>query len=166
MYQIGKIINTHGIRGELKVQQITDFTELLHAGQSVYIIVDGEPSKYIIEQHRVHKHHHLIRFKDFQSIEEAEKLKGLQLYVKEDQLPELGENEFHYHEIIGCHMFTIDQDLIGQIVDILSPGANDVWVVQTEQGKEFLIPFIDDVIREIDIIKKKVIIDPMEGLLD
>lgn len=166
MYQIGKVINTHGIQGEVKVQQTTDFTELFHVGQSVYITIQGQVTELIIEQHRTHKHHHLLRFKGIQSIDDAEKLKKLELQIKEEQLPELDENQFHYHEIIGCQTYTMDRELIGEVVNILAPGANDVWVVKNKQGKEYLIPFINDVVKEVKPDEKCIIIDPMEGLLD
>lgn len=166
MYRIGKIINTHGLNGEVKVQQVTDFTELFNVGQLIYIDINGSETEFIIEQQRTHKHHHLIRFKGVESIEDAERLKGFNIKVKEEQLPNLEENQFHYHEIIGCHMYTMSGELVGEIVNILSPGANDVWVVKSDDGKEYLIPYIDDVVKNVNVSDKKVMIEPMEGLLE
>lgn len=166
MFRIGRIINTHGIDGELKVQQITDFTELFTSGQIVYIKLNNKVKELVIEKHRPHQHHHLIRFEGFESIDDVEHLKGLDLKIKEEQLPILGEREYHYNEIIDCIMYTTDNDEIGKVVNILSPGANDVWVVENDEGKEYLIPFIDDVVKTIDVDNKKVTIELMEGLLD
>lgn len=166
MYRIGKIINTHGINGEVKVQQITDFTELFARDQVVYIEQQGKLTEHMIEQHRIHKQHHLIRFQGYESINDVEHLKGLDLKIKEEQLPQLEENQFHYHEIIGCTMETVDGEKIGEIINILAPGANDVWVVKNNEGKEHLIPYIDDVVKKVDIENKIVIIELMEGLLD
>lgn len=166
MYRIGKIINTHGLKGEIKVQQTTDFEELFHAGKTVYIDINGVETEFLIEQQRTHKHHLLILFKHVDSLEEAEKLKGFNIKVKQEQLPQLGENEYHYHEIIGCHMYTTDGEHIGEIVNILSPGANDVWVTRNDEGDEHLIPFIDEVVKDVNVKDKKVMIELMEGLLD
>src|SRR5699024_2316898 len=165
MYRVGKIINTHGLNGEVKVLQITDFAEVFDVDKSVYAELNGQITELVIDGYRLHKQYHLLRFKGFDSINDVEHLKGVELNIKEDQLPELGEREFYYHDIIGCHVHAVDGEKIGKIESILSPGANDVWVVKNEDRKEFLIPYIEDVVKEVDIDNKKVIIELMEGLL-
>ena len=76
------------------------------------------------------------------------------------------ENEFYFHQIIGCEVFDENDKNLGEIIDILTPGANDVWVIKGENGKEILIPYIEDVVKKIDITSKKVNIEVMEGLID
>ncbi|MCG3056595.1 ribosome maturation factor RimM, partial [Escherichia coli] len=85
--------------------------------------------------------------------------------VSEDQLSELEDGEFYFHEIIGCIVKTEEGQELGKIKEILIPGANDVWVVKGKDGKEILIPYIDAVVQEIDVENKEIIITVMEGLL-
>ena len=95
-----------------------------------------------------------------------ETFKGCKLKISEAQLTELQQDEYYYHEIIGCEVFTTAGENIGKIKEILSPGANDVWVVKQPAGKDILIPYIDDVVTEVDVANKKIVVELMEGLLD
>lgn len=165
MFNIGKIVNTHGIRGEVKVKRISDFEERFSAGEKVYIEAEKELIPLTIAAHRVHKGFDLIQFKEFNNINDVEKYKGSMLQINKEQLTELDEHEFYYYEIIGCDVFTQDNEHIGKIKEILAPGANDVWVVQRHGKKDALIPYIEQVVKEIDVQNKRVKIEPMEGLL-
>lgn len=167
MYNIGKVINTHGIRGEVKVHRISDFDERFEVGETVFLESDSEQLLQLeISGHRIHKGFDLLTFKGLNNINEVEHFKGFYLKITENQLTDLEENEFYYHEIIGCNVYKKNQEKIGFVKEILSPGANDVWVIKQEKGKDLLIPYIDDVVKEIDINEKKIIIEPLEGLLD
>jgi 16S rRNA processing protein RimM len=95
----------------------------------------------------------------------VEKFRDGILKVPESQLGSLDEGEFYYHEIIGCLVATTKGEEIGKISEILSPGANDVWVVKGKGGKEILIPYINDVVKKVDVSEKVILIEPMEGLL-
>ncbi len=81
-------------------------------------------------------------------------------------MSELPDGEFYYHEIVGCTVVTEEGETLGEITEILSPGANDVWVVKRPKGKPLLLPYIDDVILDVDVEGKKVTARLMEGLLD
>jgi|SRR5690625_3555663 len=167
MFNIGKIVNTHGIRGEVKVVRITDFDDRFEPGNIIFAeMKNKDPIQLAIESHRIHKGFDLLKFQNCDNINDIEYLKGVYLKIEENQLTELGENEYYYHEIIGCNVFTLSDKKIGTVKEILSPGANDVWVVKQPNGKEVLIPYIEDVVKEIHIEKHKIIIEPMEGLLD
>ncbi|WP_405102235.1 ribosome maturation factor RimM [Oceanobacillus sp. FSL H7-0719] len=166
MFNIGKIVNTHGIRGEVKVKRISDFEERFTSGEKVYLETETELIPLTIAAHRVHKGFDLIQFEEFNNINDVEKYKGMMLQIKETQLTELTEHEFYYYEIIGCEVFTLDGEIVGKVKEILAPGANDVWVVQRKGKKDALIPYIGQVVKEIDVQNKKVRIEPMEGLLD
>lgn len=167
LFVIGEIINTHGIKGEVKVKQITDFIERFDEGETVYLSNEQKNvQSLIIETSRQHKQHLLIRFKGYDTIEQVEILKGKTLYIKSDQQHELAEHEYYYHEIIGCTVQTTDGEVIGVVDSILAPGANDVWVVKNERGKEYLIPYIPLVVKDVNVEKKTVTIQLMEGLLD
>lgn len=167
MYDVGRIVNTHGVRGEVRVIRITDFEERFAVGGKVYLVKDNnEPVELKIAGHRQHKQFDLLLFEGYNNINEVESFKDAYLRITEDQLFTLPEGEYYHHEIIDCEMFTTDGEKIGIITAILSPGANDVWVVEQGNGEEALIPFIKDVVKQIDIKAKKVVIELMEGLLD
>lgn len=166
-FRVGKIVNTHGIRGEVRVISETDFEdERFEVGSKLYIMKepDSKPVPYIVSGQRRHKQFVLLTFKNHLSLTDVEPLKGSFLYVNEEQLSPLDENEFYYHEIIGCSVFTDEGMKIGTVSEILAPGANDVWVVKTD-GKDVLIPYIEDVVKEVDIAEKKIIVHLMDGLL-
>lgn len=166
MFIVGKIINTHGIKGEVKVKRITDFSERFNVGKIVYVTNrDGELISLTIDSFRAQNNNDLLHFAGYDSIESVEPFKGLELAIKEEQQTDLAEHEYYYHEIIGCKVMTTTGDELGKIDHILAPGANDVWVVKKGK-KEILIPYIQDVVKDVDIEKKEVLIELMEGLLD
>ena len=92
-------------------------------------------------------------------------MKGAILKVSETQLSKLPKGEYYFHEIIGCVIITEEGEEIGVVKEILTPGANDVWVVKGKNGKEQLIPYIEDVVKDINVSEKVIRITPIEGLL-
>ena len=166
--KVGKIVNTHSLKGEVKVISSTDFEEERFKKGSKLLITRGNQliREVVVESYRNHKNFLLVKFEEIDSVEEAEKLKNLQIKIDSDEVGELEENEFYFHEIIGCQVFDENDKNLGEIIDILTPGANDVWVIKGENGKEILIPYIEDVVKQIDITNKKVNIEVMEGLID
>ncbi|MEI3606663.1 ribosome maturation factor RimM [Pseudogracilibacillus sp. SE30717A] len=167
MFVIGKIINTHGIKGEVKVKQISDFPERFKLGSTVYLTNhDDELITLKIAGMRLHKGFLLLQFEGYESINDVEHLKGVELKIKEEQQEPLGENEYYYHQIIGCNVVTTEGEEIGIIESILSPGANDVWVIRGKNNQEILIPYIEPVVKDVNVEGKQVIIELMEGLID
>lgn len=167
MYDIGKVVNTHGVKGEVRVIRITDFEERFNPGSTVYLIKKNEqPVPLKIVSHRTHKDFDLLMFEGLNDINEVLHFKEALLKIKEEQLTELPKGEYYHHEIVDCDMYTVEGEKLGTITEVLVPGANDVFVVKQSTGKELLIPFIKDVVKEINIEDKKVVIKVMEGLLD
>ncbi|MGG0276028.1 ribosome maturation factor RimM [Bacillus rhizoplanae] len=167
-FNVGKIVNTHGVRGELRVISRTDFPEERYkVGNTLYIWQEKgtEPLAVKITSHRQHKSFDLLTFEGYNNVNEVEQLKGTLLKVPEEQLGELAEGEYYYHEIIGCTVVTEDGETIGTIKEILSPGANDVWVIKQPKGQDVLIPYIEEVVLQVNIGEKLVTIQVMEGLL-
>ncbi|MBO2942754.1 ribosome maturation factor RimM [Paenibacillus sp. F411] len=170
LFTVGKIVNTHGIKGELKVVSHSDFAEQRFAKNSQLYIVSprgGAPLPVTVDTSRVHKNMYMVKFKEIDGINEAEKYKESLLKIDEALQEELPDNEYYFHEIIGCKVIT-DEDPpqeLGVITEILTPGANDVWVVKTPNGKELLLPSIPDVVLEVDKTSKQVRVHLMEGLL-
>ncbi|ARP42187.1 Ribosome maturation factor RimM [Geobacillus thermodenitrificans] len=168
-FNVGKIVNTHGIRGEVRVISRTDFPEERYKkGNKLYIFRerDSEPVEVTVKSHRVHKSFDLLSFEGYDSINDVEPFKGAMLKVPESQLGELNEGEYYFHEIIDCTVVTEAGETIGKVKEILTPGANDVWVVRRQDGTDALIPYIDDVVMHVDPERKIIIIRPMEGLLE
>ncbi|MFD0959456.1 ribosome maturation factor RimM [Paenibacillus chungangensis] len=169
-YTVGIIVNTHGIRGELKVVSKTDFPQQRFAPGSVLMMVAEDNNKSMpvtIASSRAQKSMYIVKLKGFDSINEVEQYKGWTLKVSEEQQGELEEGQYYYHEIIGCSVVTEDGEELGTISEILSPGANDVWVVERPKGsgKPILIPVIDQVVRSVDVKGKIVSVSLMEGLI-
>ncbi|GAA0461091.1 ribosome maturation factor RimM [Alkalibacillus silvisoli] len=166
--KVGKIVNTHGVRGEVRVMAVTDFEERFDAGSRLFI--ENNNSEHIeveVSSNRKHKQFDLLTLKGYESLEEVEGFKDCLLKVAFEDLYELDEGEFYYFEIIGCEVYLTTGEYLGKVKEILAPGANDVWVVKrTEPGdKDVLIPYIDDVVKEIDIEEQRIVIEEMEGLL-
>jgi 16S rRNA processing protein RimM len=167
-FNVGKIVNTHGIKGEVRVISSTDFPNERYAkGNTLYIFTENEsnPTEVVVSSHRVHKNFDLLTFEGYPAVNDVEKFKGSILKVSENQLGSLDEGEFYYHEIIGCTVHSEEGELIGKIKEIIATGANDVWVVGRQGEKDVLIPYIDDVVKEIDTRSKIITIHIMEGLL-
>ena len=164
--EVGQIVNTHGIKGEVKVKSNSDFTETrFQPGEVLTVKHNNNEIQLTVTSYRVHKGFHMLKFKDINNINEVEQYKGDFLYQERDHEDiELAENEFYYSDIIGCTVFDDEETPIGRVINIFETGANDVWVVKGD--KEYLIPYIADVVKVIDIENKTIHITPMEGLLD
>ncbi|WP_078547174.1 ribosome maturation factor RimM [Litchfieldia alkalitelluris] len=168
-FNVGKIVNTHGIKGELRIISKTDFTDQRYrVGNDLYLFLPDqkeEPVHVVVKSHRTHKQFDLLEFEGYSDVNLVERFKNAIIKVPENQLTNLNEGEFYFHEIIGCHVITESGEEIGKVVEILTPGANDVWVVKGKSGKEVLIPYIDDIVKEINVEDKLIKIEVMEGLL-
>ena len=167
-YNVGKIVNTHGIWGEVRVISTTDFPDERYEVGSELGLYKADGSKPIIVKvasHRKHKNFDLLTFEGYSLLKDVEVFRDAVLKVSEKDLSDLEENEFYFHEIIGCTVESIDGETIGKITEIIQTGANDVWAVQPEKGKTHYIPYIEDVVRSVDIDNKKIIIEVLEGLL-
>lgn len=168
-FNVGRIVNTHGIRGEVRILSTTDFEEERFAvGNKLAAFKknDKKPTWVTIESVRRHKNFILLTFEGMGNINLVEPFKEGMLKITKDQMENdlLEENEYYYHEIIGCSVTSEEGEKIGEIIDILQTGANDVWVVKGAK-KEHYIPYIGDIVKEIDVEEKKIIIHVMEGLL-
>ena len=167
-YNVGKIVNTHGIMGEVRVISSTDFPEERYAiGSNLGLFMPGseKPISLTVASHRKHKNFDLLTFENHPYLQDVEAYRDGVLKVSEDKLGQLEDGVFYHHEIIGCQVVTIEGTEIGQVTEILETGANDVWTVKPVTGKLQYIPYIDDVVKEVDIDNNKIVIDPIEGLL-
>jgi len=169
-FNVGRIVNTHGIRGEVRVISSTDFEENRFAKGSRLAVFKKNEKKPIwvtVESARRHKNFILLSFEGYNNINLVEPFKEGILKVTKDQLEddELEEHEYYYFEIIGCNVYSEEGEHLGEITDILETGANDVWELKDLKGKKHYIPYIEDVVKDIDVEEKKITIHVMEGLL-
>jgi len=167
-YNVGKIVNTHGIKGEVRVISSTDFPEERYAvGNKLSLFKEGSnsPTVLTVASHRQHKNFDLLTFEGFLTLEMVEGFRDGILKVSDNQLSELEGHEYYFHEIIGCTVYSETGEEIGVITDILQTGANDVWTVKPAKGRDHYIPYIEDVVKEINIDEKKITIEVLDGLL-
>lgn len=168
-YIIGKVINTQGIKGEVKVDAYTDFPEERFVpGNRVWAGAEkSSPMQELtIETARQHKQFYIVKFKEFNSINDILTLVNLNLWIAGDQQHALDENSFYYHQIIGCRVETVSGEYLGVVSNILETGANDVWVVAREGKSDLLIPYIAEVVTRVDLDARLIAIDPLPGLIE
>lgn len=166
-YTVGKIVNTHGLKGELKILPNTDFAEERFAkGSKLYIFMphEAEGHAVTVSSSRLHKNVYITKFEKYDHINDVERYKGGLLKVSEQERSELNEDEYYYSDIVGCDVVTDEGEHLGVISEILAPGANDVWVVKAERGDDILLPVIDDVVLDVEVSAKKVTVHLLEGL--
>lgn len=165
---VGKIVNTQGLKGEVRIISQTDFPELRYKKGSVLTLFQEkkEPIELTISSHRKHKNFDIVTFEDHFSINDVEKYREGILRVSKEALTDLPKDEFYYHEIIGLTVIDEKGEELGKIKEILSPGANDVWVVQRPKKKDILIPYIESVVQSIDLKEGVVRVEIPEGLVD
>lgn len=169
-FNVGRIVNTHGVRGEVRILSTTDFEEqrfVVGNRLAAFKKNDKKPTWVTIQSVRRHKNFILLTFEGMNNINLVEPFKEGMLKVTKDQMEEdlLEENEYFYHDIIGCSVISEEGETIGEVKDILQTGANDVWVIKGTKGKEQYIPYIEDVVKDINIDDKMITIHVMEGLL-
>ncbi|HLR92119.1 MAG TPA: ribosome maturation factor RimM [Atopostipes sp.] len=163
---VGKIVNTHGIKGEVRVQSITDKPEERYRpGSKLVIEVDNDDRIPVtIKSHRKHKNFDLLTFEEYSSINDVESFKNKMLQIDEDLLPELEDGVYYESQVIGSDVLDEEGNSIGRLKEILFMPANDVWVVERPDKKDLLLPFIESVILNVDTEQKEITVHVLEGL--
>ncbi len=160
LLEAGKIINTHALKGEVRIYPYCDSADFLCQVKKLYI--DGQ--SYKVNAARPHKGQALIKFKGINSIEEAEALLGKMVYFSKKDI-NLDEGQYFIDDILGMTVQDIDTDEVyGKVTDVFTTGANDVFEVTGE--RVLLVPKIDSVVLNIDLNKKQILIRPLEGLFE
>lgn len=163
---IGKIVKVWGMKGEVKVLPLTHDPKRFERLLSVFIVhPNEEASKRGIRVLRYEKGGIILSLEGFSTAEEASSLLNCLVKIPEKDLDPLSEGEYYIFKLLGLKVSTDEGKDIGTLTDVLSTGSNDVYVVRNGE-KEYLIPAIKDVIKEIDIKGKRMVIHPMKGLLD
>ncbi|MHA9738990.1 ribosome maturation factor RimM [Robinsoniella peoriensis] len=165
LLQVGIISSMHGIRGEVKVFPTTDDPNRFKKLKSVLLDAGRETLELQVEQVKFFKQFVILKFKEFDNINEVEKYKGKGLFVTRENAVKLKPNEYFIADMIGMEVFTDEGRKFGILTDVLETGANDVYVVETEEQKEVLLPAIKECILNMDITGRKMEIHLMEGLV-
>ena len=161
--EAGKIVSTHGVRGEVKVMPYCDSAELLCEFDRLF--TGGDHREIIIERARAFKGMAIMKLEDINTADDAEKLRGTLLYMHRDDL-ELDDDTYFIADLIGMEVRDADSGFVyGKIADVMQTGANDVYVVRGG-GREYLVPAIADVVVSTDTDEDVITIRPLDGLFD
>lgn len=161
--KIGVLVNTHGLKGEVKVKPMTDFVDIrFQKGNTINIQYNDTIIPVTIKHVREQKDMLLVTFDGYDDINKVEAMKGSVLSIDETSLHELEEDEAYYFELQDCEVYDTNQNHIGTVCEVIETGANAVLRVSGE--KEYLIPYVKAFITEFDAKEKRIIVNMVEGL--
>jgi 16S rRNA processing protein RimM len=163
--KIGKILNTRGIKGELKIKSLTDFqADRYQIGKIIYIYFENQYLEFEVKQYKSHNNMDFLVLKNYEDINLVEKYKGSEIYVSSDDETTLFEDEFHLSEIIDLEVYQ-DDILIGNVFDVKAYPQGDYLEILTLDGQKKQIPFRDEFVISVDLENERIEIINMEGLL-
>lgn len=162
---MGVITQTHGIRGEVKVFPTTDDIKRFQKLKEVILETEKERLTLEIEGVKFFKQYVILKFKNYDSINDMEKYKRARLLVPREKAVKLKKDEYFVADLIGMKVITEDGEHFGTLKNVLQTGANDVYVVETEEGKEVLLPAIKECVLKIDMEEAVITVHIMDGLL-
>ena len=157
---VGRVIGQRGVKGEVKVEVLTDFPDRFESGRVVFI--GGHP--LTIETSHLYKGYFYLKFSTIGSAESAQQLRDKDIEIPVNQLHDLPEGEYYRFQVVGLKVEDIQGEPVGEIVDILPTGSNDVYIVRGPQG-EVLVPAIEDIVQSIDLENGLMVIQVIDGLL-
>lgn len=160
---VGRLRRNHGVHGDLILEVLTDFPERLKPGTRVFLGPEHRPFR--LARRRQHAQGLLVAFDGITNPEQAAQLRNQLVFVRADDRPPLEEGEYYHHQLLGLQVVTEEGAILGQLREILETGANDVYVVQSPQGADILLPAIGDVILDIDLPAGRIFVRPLPGLL-
>ena len=161
MIKIGKIVNTHGIKGELRVLSNSDFiSKRFEEGKKIFI----EKKEYIIEYYYEHKNFYIIKLKNYDNINDVIKLKNKLIYAQKLNDDQLEEGEYFNYDLIDLPVYNQDGLARGNVIEVVDGSAYNYLRISYNQ-KTFLIPFNEQFIIDVEL-KNKIIIQEMKGLID
>lgn len=164
-FRIGVITSTHGLKGEVKVFPTTDDVNRFKKLKKCILRTPKGDIEVEKNSCKFFKNMVILSFKEFQDINEIEKYKNCELYVRREDAMPLEKDEFYIADVIGMEVYEEDKKL-GELEDVLQTGANDVFSVRMLDGKELLIPVIKQCVLDIDYEARKVNVKLMKGMLD
>lgn len=162
---LGQIVNTHATRGELRVRLYNPSSTILAAGTHVVLRRGGEQQPRVVGAVRPHRHLILLTLEGCESMTAAEALVGYEVCVPEKDLPPTGAGEIYHYQLLGMTVVTSAGAEIGIVAEVMTTTSNDICVVRAGT-QEHLIPFIADIVKEVDRAHRRIVIEPLPGLLD
>lgn len=163
--KVGVITTTHGVRGEVKVYPTTDDAERFLDLSYVLLDTGKELRKLELQNVKFFKNLAILKFKGIDNINDIEKYKGHDLWIPREEGQALAEDEYYVADLLGMQVILEDGNVFGTLKDVMETGANDVYVVETAEGKEVLLPAIKDCILDVDPEKNVMTVHLMKGLL-
>lgn len=163
--QVGVIASTHGIRGEVKVFPTTNDANRFRQLNKVYLDTGREQIRLEIENVKFFKQFAILKFKGIDNINDVEKYRGRSLLIDREDAIELEDDEYYIADMLGMEVYTEDGKLFGSLKDVMETGANDVYIIESKEHGEVLVPAIKDCILEVDIRENRMKIHLMEGLV-
>ena len=160
--KIGKIVNTVGLKGEVKVYNYSDRSEIYENTSHIYV----ENDLTAVESVRVQKNMVILKLEGISDRDRAEALRGRELYVTEEDLPELPQGQYYVRDSIGMAVREENGTFLGEVTDVIQNTAQDIFEVQKQGGKKVLIPKVDEFVLNIDIEKKEILVRLIDGLMD
>lgn len=162
--RVGVISSTHGIKGEVKVFPTTDDPNRFKELKKAFLDTGKESLLLEIEGVKFFKQMVILKFKGIDNINDIEKYRGKDLLISREDAVKLEEGEFFIYDLIDSEVVTDEGEALGTLVEIMTTGANDVYVVKTPAGKEILIPSIKECILDVDVENKKILVHLLNGL--
>ena len=166
LYQVGALTQTHGIRGEVKVFPMTDDISRFKNMKDLILDTGKEQIKLEVTSARAQKNLVILKFKGYDDINQVEKYKGCGLYVTRENRVKCEKDEYFIADLMDVKVVDEADRILGTIADVLTTGANDVYVVKDETGKEILLPAIKECILNVDLKNNIMKVHIMDGLLD
>jgi 16S rRNA processing protein RimM len=159
---VGRVVRPHGVRGALVVEPVSQVIESLQPNSIVLLGEHGR--EYKIENIRPHRNRFLMSVAGISDRNQAEAYRDIEVSISYEDSEPLDEDEYYYWQIIGLHVETEQGQGLGEVVNIIETGANDVYIVQSESGEELLLPAIADVILEVDLEMERMVVRLLPGL--
>jgi 16S rRNA processing protein RimM len=164
---VARAIRTRGLKGELVADVLTDFPERFeHVSKLTGVGSSGERKQLELENYWFQNDRMVLKFAGYDTIESANALVGYEFGLPEAERVQLSQDEFYDWELEGCSVENKPGSIIGRVREVMRTGGVELLVVEDEAGRETLIPMAQSIVVEIDISRKKILIDPPEGLLD
>jgi 16S rRNA processing protein RimM len=164
-YLLGKLTKTHGLKGELAIWLDVDYPEEYDELDSVLLDIKGELIPHFIEAIQIRPNKSIVKFEDIDTIEAAQKIVNCDIYLPNDNLPELDDNQFYYHEIIDFDVVDEQKGKLGKVTAVYTSEAQDL-IAMAYENSEILIPVSDEIVKNIDREKKELYTNLPEGLLE
>lgn len=164
-YVVGKLTKTHGLKGEMAIWLDVDYPEEYEDLESILVEMKGELIPYFVEEIQIRANKSIIKFEDVDSIEEAQKLINCDLYLPNENLEELDDDQFYYHEIIGFDIVDDTQGKLGKVTAVYTAEAQDL-IAMHYLNQEILIPVSDEIVKTIDREKKELYTNLPTGLIE